>query len=224
MLGIPRAEALKFLDALRRELIGLDVRRPTEDAEAIRASKLSARHQLACKENMFLYHVALPVIASVAAAHLGPKHDIRGEYWGKFPEYMSGNAYRRQGHPFSKAIRPAKDTYASWMEPSKASYPINQSYPDLLIECPSFSVVFDFKFFETGDPERNLVEGIYEVLHYRSMPFADLDVPTQPRFGCYVAFDASPNKSLVNAWNKVNIKDMFWADADVYPIVFSEAA
>src|SRR5438067_12086791 len=67
----------------------------------------SPQEQLACKENIFLYHFALPQISKHMMSMNGfdaeqARRSLRCEYYSKFPHLSSANAYRRLGHPFGK--------------------------------------------------------------------------------------------------------------------------
>src|SRR5205814_10555106 len=80
-------------------------------------SEKSPQEQLACKENIFLYHFALPVISKHVISFGGLDTEqariaVRCEYYSKFPQLSSANAHRALGHPFGKhRLAGSKDVF-----------------------------------------------------------------------------------------------------------------
>jgi hypothetical protein len=193
-------------------------------------SEKSPQELLACKENVFLYHLVLPEIWKRLARVDGmdaakATAALRCEYFAKFPAFASSNAFRRQGHPFSKKLgMGAGEIFESWKKPV-GSYPLNQAYPDLAITAPSpFEIVFDAKYFEQssfGAAVDALVGGVYEVVHYRGLPAGTTrsGAPWRHEYGCLLAYDATPDMCLRQAWETVECKDMFWDDANIFVMI-----
>lgn len=196
------------------------------------ALEKETQEQLACKENIFLYHFALPEIANHMQSHCGlnptqVREALRGEYFQKFPNLLSSNSVRRQGHPFGKALgKSPKDIMSIWKSGGKAG-PLNQAYPDLCFSAPlPFTIVCDAKFFEkpsVSAAEKALVEGVYEAAFYRGLvgiPARDESEPAWGYdFGCLLAYDASPGAYLHQAWHSIGSRHLFWEDANVFVMI-----
>lgn len=106
---------------------------------------------MACKENIFFYHFALPEIFEEVRSlqSIGTdkaREAIRCEYFEKFPHLSSGNTRRIQGHPFSKTLQmDPKKVMEKWKKPGTRP---NEAYPDMSLTSPfPFTIVFDAKFF-----------------------------------------------------------------------------
>ena len=190
----------------------------------------SPQNQLACKENIFLYHLALPLIFDhVSIQGLGPESARRSllcEYYSKFPQFSAANARRRPGHPFGKSLgATAGQVMASWKKPAGA-FPLNQAYRDLCLSAPfPHKIVFDAKFFESESlsaAEQALVAGVYEAVFYRGLPSDSVDGSNSRwayDFGCLLAYDASSGGYLQEAWGSVASKRLFWDDANVFVMI-----
>jgi addiction module HigA family antidote len=233
-----KRDAYKFLESLQARL---DTQLP--EREVIRAevsvrwnkptAEKSPQEKLACKENIFLYHFALPEIAAHMISVTGLDADlanqsVRCEYHRKFPQLASANAFRKQGYPFSKKLgMDAATIMQTWKRPT-VGLPLNQAYPDLCLSNPfPFKIVFDAKFFEEeslASAEKALVEGVYEAAHYRGLP------PDQTRqgwcydYGCLLVYDASRGAYLQQAWASVCSKRLFWDEANVFVMVIRDPA
>jgi hypothetical protein len=188
------------------------------------------------KENIFLYRFALPeifqhVLTVDQVDEATAKTSLRCEYFDKYPAFSSANAHRIQGHPFQKNYPFEKNLEEKiteimdrWKRPEK-SEPLNRAYPDLCLSRPfPYKIVFDAKFFEgstIASAERALVTGVYEVAFYRGLPVeADHhDSGWDYDFGCLLAYDASPKASLLQAWNSVHAKRLFWDDANIFVMI-----
>jgi hypothetical protein len=195
------------------------------------AHERTCEDKLACKENLFLYHFALPLIFEYVRNSTGMNkgeivRSMRGEYHAKFPQLLSSNARRSQGHPFGKShTKNPADIMAKWR--AQQVNPLNQAYPDLCITAPfPYSIVFDAKFCDAGNAtsaERALVSGVYEAVFYRGLP-RSLSRPPSPsawdyEYGCLLAYDASPGSYLRRAWDSVASKSLFWEDANVFVMI-----
>ncbi len=192
----------------------------------------SPRENLACKENIFLYHFALPEIFDQLRqfsdlSEVDARRSIRCEYFNKFPEYSSRNAFRRAGHPFPKSVlgMSAKKVMSQWRS-APTKFPMHQAYPDMALSDPfPYRIVFDAKLFESESPaaaEAALVNGIYETAFYRGLPPSadhDDDSDWNYDYACLLAYDASAGGHLRAAWDSVTCKPLFWNDAGVYVMV-----
>jgi len=103
-----------------------------------------------------------------------------------------------------------------------------QSAPDFALRKPfPFNIVFEIKYFEKGGAERaatELVTDLYQAFFYRALPY----VPPKNRnpswdydYACLLACDASPDGTLLNAWESLppKVKCGFWEGANVYAMI-----
>lgn len=180
------------------------------------------QERLACRENVFLYHFALPEIfehvRSAVDFDVGAAVRSLGcEYYQKFPQYAGSNGLRRAGYPFAKKMGLASRTVMTTWKRARRTFPLNQTFPDLaLFEPFPFRIVFDGKFFDQDSlpaGESALVEGVYEVAHYRGLP---RERGCSYDFGCLLAYDASDDGYMEHAWQTVAQKSLFWEDANVF--------
>jgi hypothetical protein len=127
--------------------------------------------------------------------------------------YCCGSPARAEGHPFSKLINA---TTTEIMTKWRAKNPLTGPCPDLALRSP-FKIVFEGKYFEQGSPvkaTRDLVTNVYQAFFYRALPLG-------LRIACLLAYDASRNAALYNAWESLapQIKDGFWKGANVYVMI-----
>jgi hypothetical protein len=178
--------AYMFLKALERRLENALATRDTVIADIERRDSVKPADQrpeedrLACRENLFLYHHVLKQIFDQVAAELGSSNArsaLRGEYYSKFPVFLSGNSRSSRGYPFAKGIsKDVSKIYERWMLPGK----INESYPDLSIVRPMpFRMVVEAKYFvgAAAAAKKELVDGIYQTLFYRAQCGPDGNPP-----------------------------------------------
>jgi hypothetical protein len=184
------------------------------------------------RENQFLYHFVMPLIHKQmqTVPGIGPgeaRHALLCEYHAKISDISSGNAMRRAGSPFGKAIgRPVQQIMSDWTKDNR-SFPLNQAYPDIAIRDPfPHRIVFDAKYFDSDSSAaatKSLVEGIYEAGHYRGLPKVPPLSAEKPgwdyEFGCLLAYDASDDGVLTAAWNTVTNKQAFWDGGNVFVMI-----
>jgi hypothetical protein len=207
-------DALSTLNAVVNAIRELDVVGIVDREDEIRRTCPSERHKVACKENVFGYFVAIPAFHRVLSEWFGGDpgraiSSLKGEYHKKFPEFLSGNPFEESGRLFPKDLgaKPNK-VYENWIRRS-SRYPLFQAYPDLAIVEPfPTSVVIDFKYYSgtEGNSEpaaiAALVQSIYEIEHYTYATDKD-DGRLRYRFGCLLAYDATPEKSLLQAYEAI---------------------
>lgn len=172
---------------------------------------------LACNENLCFY-LALPhVFSSMTEVHginaVSARQSLLCEYYTKFPEFSSGNSYRRQGFPFGKdTTKSTAEILKGWRNPYK-SPPENQAYPDLCLSHPfPFRTIFEAKYFNTNNlnaAEKALVTGVREIAYY-------LGLPWDYEYGCLVVYDASENNLFQAAWESIAAKRLFWDDGNIF--------
>jgi|SRR5580704_144328 hypothetical protein len=120
--------------------------------------------------------------------------------------------------PASKLCYPYKKSIVATLRTAKTDWwattpRLSQSCPDLALRSPcEHRIVFEGKLFRTGSVEMGrsaIVNGIFESFFYRGLPTL-LSGKEQDGsgydFGCFLAYDASPQGSLWTAWAKINGK------------------
>jgi hypothetical protein len=193
------------------------------------ANEKGPREKLACKENIFLYHFALPEIFAALSEIMSveeARQCIRCEYFRKFPEFSSGNAFRTSSHPFPKSAKNTSthELLNKWR--SKPTFPIYQAFPDLALSEPlPYRMVFDAKYFEIESEaaaEEALVSVIFEAFYYRGLPADNASSNGSPwpfEYACLLAYDSTAGGYLKKVWESVACKSSFWDDANIYVMV-----
>jgi hypothetical protein len=217
-LGETLAERLPSPVAIKQQM--LDLSQPGNSIHQIR-------------ENRFLYHFAIRHISAQMQTVTGigqaeARKALLCEYHAKASDIASGNAFRRSGYPFGKAVGlDVEQTMQGWTAENKSAYPFNQAYPDLGIRSPfPYKIVFDAKYFDnnsSASAEKALVEGVYEAAHYRSLPKVTSRSTSDPgwdyEFGCLLAYDASDAGVLETAWTSVRKKSAFWEGGNIFVMI-----
>lgn len=149
----------------------------------------------------------------------------------------SGTPASAKKHPFTKEFSGNKASVVKlwWPKaktdargPASTRSPVSQSCPDFSFRdpCP-YKVVFEAKLFRKGGIEAaktTLVGAIYECFHYLGLP----TIPESKKhaawdydYACLLAYDASENCTLINAWGKVDerVAKGCWNPANVYIMV-----
>ncbi len=232
-----KSEAYEFLKGLELELTKA-LPAPDDLREQVRKvvaeSKLDdkAKHKRQ-PEDAFLYHFAFPVIFKYMQTIPGidqtaAKQSLLSEYFRNMKDKCSGTPTRKKRHPFNKIIgsKPTK-IMAQWKGQTDGN-PLTQSCPDFALRPPfPFKIVFEGKYFEKGGTtkaETELVTNIYQAFFYRALPKIDED-PKTPAwdydYACLLAYDASPEGALYEAWNTLNktVKAGFWEGANLFVMI-----
>jgi len=139
-------------------------------------------------------------------------------------QISGGPAARPVAFPLEKKMGvPAGEIYARWACRSDGQ-PFTQPYPDLTVRHPSYQIVFEGKYFRSGSlkyAERQLVAAIHESLFYLGVP----EIKARSRewgykYACLVAFDASPDATLLTAWNNLKgTRAKFWDGANLHVVL-----
>ena len=224
-------EAFEFLSSLQNVLVQFLPNPAAMKKAMLELSNASAsEHRI--RENRFLYHFVFRQIHAQmqTVSGIGPEEarlSLLCEYHAKVSDIASGNAFRRAGYPFGKAVRSIQDTMLSWTADVKRSFPLNQAYPDFAIRAPfPHKIVFDAKYFDRNshaDAAKSLIEGVYEAAYYRGLPKVPSVTAYEPEwnfeFGCLLAYDASSDGVLEEAWNSVRNKSAFWGGGNIYVMI-----
>jgi hypothetical protein len=126
--------------------------------------------------------------------------------------------------PFEKKMGvSAGEIYERWAGRSD-SQPFTQPYPDLAVRHPAYQIVFEGKYFRSGRLEyaqRQLVAAIHESLFYLGVPEVKArDREWGYKYACLVAFDASPDATLLTAWNNLKgTRAKFWDGANLHVVL-----
>jgi len=230
-----------FRDGARRFLKGLEEhlnrnipcppQGPEELDAVVRQAKASEQERAKrWPEGAFLNHFVARPLHDYLRRELGLSAEeacsaFLSESFRSLPGIASGTPARSQKHPFTKVtgVSP-REVIARW----KAKNPLTQSCPDMALRSPSpFTVVFEGKYFRKGGEqaaETALLDGVYQSFFYRGLP----KVPSTKRhaawdyeFACLLAYDGSPDASLLNAWRTMPavVKEGCWEGANIYILV-----
>jgi hypothetical protein len=139
----------------------------------------------------------------------------------------SGTPYSRDKYPFQKSIVHAlEDAQVEWWEPSGGT---RNACPDIALRHPClYRVVIEGKLFRgkgVAAARRALVEGIFETSFYRGLPTllrGKDDAADSYEYGCFLAYDASPDGQMWNAWNEINeqVRASIWNTLSTHVMVF----
>jgi hypothetical protein len=226
-------EAYQFLKGLRTHL---NRNLPTPEQmrsrirEVVSKSKNDNKQKhLNVPEAAFTNDFLIPHISKVISERVrkSASQCMLTEYQNMRPDFCCNTPIRQERHPFSKGIAIQPQTIMRrWKgDPNKQTV---QSAPDFALREPFlFNIVFEIKYFEKGGAERattELVTDLYQAFFYRALPYVP---PTKQRpswdydYACLLACDASPDGSLLNAWESLppKVKRGFWEGANVYAMI-----
>lgn len=143
------------------------------------------------------------------------------EGYVNFKEIASGSPMSAFKHPFKKQFNAVSNIAKSWWSSSKES-PLCNACPDFALSSPCpYKVVGETKYFWKGGIEAaktELVRGIYQCFYYRGLPW-------DYEYACLLAYDASDNGSLTEAWRTVDprVKAACWNSANIFVMVLPSA-
>lgn len=231
---IDKNEAFAYLQSLRDTLTTTLPDRATLLGEMVDLAQDGASdHRI--RENRFIYHFIIrrlhdhmQSVPGIGASEA--KRALLCEYHAKVSDISSGNPLRRSGAPLGKSRNKSTEAIIRDWTKTATSFPINQAYPDLAIRSPfPHAIVFDVKYFDsnsTSKAEEDLINGVYEAIHYRSLPHVAPKSATDPGwgydYGCLLAYDASDKGVLASAWRAVLAKEAFWEGANVYVLIIRD--
>jgi hypothetical protein len=232
---VQKDAAYRFLEALKAtlnaELPPPDQIRSTvrEIAAASKADK--AKAHLRWPESAFLNHFVIPKIFYLIQTfeeidEAQARRAFLCEGYGNMSQYCSGTPARTKGHPFTKIFKSTASEIVHKWKGGKGS-PLTQASPDFAFRDPLPKVVFEGKYFEGGSADkasRELATDIYQAFFYRSLPYV---APAKSKaawdydFACLLAYDASPDGTLLAAWNELAepVRAGFWEGANVYVMI-----
>jgi hypothetical protein len=185
-------------------------------------------------ESAFLNAKVVPVVFSTlqdgpwALTREEAREALLNEYFRGMPEFCTRSPSRSTLHPFDKAMGASADeVYRRWTGQGKRRA-LTQACPDFALTAPfKAPTVFEGKYFSGGSREkakRELVLNIYQAFYYRSLPPLPSGVDGRRwdyDYACMLAFDASQEGTLKEAWDNLDevVRTSFWDDANVYVMV-----
>lgn len=234
---LKKAAARAFLNQLTTR-IELAVQEVPSMRQQITATVTDARldekmKHLRLREAAFLNSFVVPALFAHLREHcclsdIEARQALLNEYHRSMPSTSDASPIRSLKHPFRKVIGlDAQAIYRSWMDPAEG-LGLTQSAPDFALRepCP-YSILFEGKYFPKGGHEHaatELVKALYEAFYYRGLPPLPA-VRQRPAWGyeyaCVVAFDASAQGSLRQAWQALDekVRTSFWDSANIYVMI-----
>lgn len=232
-----KIEAKAFLDSLATAIsrktppgtaMERYIRSTIQDAKTDDAKK-----HLRAPEAAFLNLFAVPTLFEHLSTVGGlteaeARQALLNEYHNCMPALSSGTPYLGLKHPFNKAMGVSPSTvFASWQAKDKG-WGLASCEPDFALRSPfSHRILFEGKYFPRGGKEhaaRELVRDIYQAFFYRGlapMPARNGHAEWNYDYACLLAYDASPQGTLLAAWNDLGepVRQSFWDSANVYVMI-----
>lgn len=186
-----------------------------------KARAAGQRTPMSFAENHFLYGYALPALDQALKASGENRPVIRCEY-AQHTSYAVGNCCRSEAAPVPKSgiSDPAK--FVQSLRKTNGEPP-NRAFPDFAVAAPfPGRLVGDAKVFKGGDPERALLEGIQEILHYLSLRPANSISAANGwpfDFGCLFIADLTADLQAADLWRELCSHRDWWREAGIRIIV-----
>jgi hypothetical protein len=157
---------------------------------------------------------------------------LLNEYHRSMPSSSAHSPIHPGRHPFRKILGTAAATvYGQWANPKKGDG-LTQSAPDFALREPfPHRIVFEGKYFGSGSADfaqRQLATDLYQAFFYRGLSFVEAKYKGKPDWGydyaCLLAFDASKDGTLLNAWKNLSLKirRSFWESANIYVMILRD--
>ncbi|GAB6060626.1 hypothetical protein [Desulfonatronum parangueonense] len=228
-----KESALEFLAKLESYL-NKRLPHPVEMAQQVTAivngaKELNANRHMNFPEAAFLNNFIMPALHEYLTGHCrmsteNARQSLLSESFRSLPGIASGTPARSEVHPFSKVVGVGtQQIIERWKKPGRGS--VVQSCPDFALRPPSpFKIVFEGKYFSGGNVEKGLADGIYQTFFYRGLPFVP-EKPSHPAwdydYGCFLAYDATPEGSLLDLWNSLDqhVRSSCWDGANIFVMI-----
>ena len=191
--------------------------------------------RIAFPEVAFLQQFIVTNIYGFLVGQVGlPPSDAKKAVMAEGADHLAGASdtpYSRDKYPFQKSIVKAlSDAQVEWWQPTGRT---RNACPDIALRhpCP-YRVVIEGKLFRgkgVAAARRALVEGIFEASFYRGLPtlLKGKDETTDSyEFGCFLAYDASPDGQMWKAWSEINeqVRTSIWNTLFTHVMVFRKKA
>jgi hypothetical protein len=213
-----------------------------EIATSVRDSKALPKgdpgRRSAFPEGAFLNDYILPRMNQYLREHLDLAADdarraLLSESFRAQPTLSSGSPVRSIKHPFRKVIGVSpRQVMRMWRGETSVPALAMNSCPDLALRAPApHNIVFEAKYFTMNgitSAETGLVRDIYQAFFYLGLP----GLPETKRsagwnydFACVLAYDASRDAVLVEAWRSLpaEVREACWDGANVYVMILRGA-
>ena len=234
---VTKKSANVFLKGMKAELVRT---KPNKDAftqwmKAVTATQPGAKS--IPWGRLFLDRYVLPVMHSrlTELAHTSSEKDAGESFLAESipmrdAGMASGSPASLNNHLFTKQFGLSPDDVVRLWWSDLASV-TTQSFPDWAMRFP-YKIVFEGKLFRAGSldvAKRELVDGIYECAYYRGHPtvLATRDCPGWDYdYACLVAYDASENWTLQQAWGSIHPSIMAgcWDSENIFVMVIPISA
>jgi hypothetical protein len=235
--GTAKNDVRSFLDKLAGAISGKappgtamerEIRRTVDDAKQDDSKK-----HLRLPEAAFLNLFAVPALFEELQATGGltktqAREALLNEYYRCMPDFSTASPFVGIKHPFNKMMGVGPDSvYASWQQEDDGSG-LASCAPDFALRAPfPHRILFEGKYFSRGTRQyaaRELVKDIYQAFFYRGLapvPAKNGHAEWNYDYACLLAFDASPQGTLLAAWNDLGepVRQSFWESANVYVMI-----
>lgn len=197
------------------------------------AKNSAAESHKAFPEGAFLNHYIAPLLYEYLSHQQNMNKEkarqaLLSESYRKLPHIASGSPARSIPHPFKKVMGVnARQVIKQWKGEMPGS-PVVQSCPDLALRPPfPYKVVIEGKYFSKGGitaAETSLATDIYQAFFYLGLPYLP-ETRTHPawdyEYACLLAYDATDQGSLLNAWESIDpkVKKGCWEGANIYVMI-----
>jgi hypothetical protein len=236
-ITIPNPDAYQFF---KRMEAFLNDRIPTENIvreeieKVVSESKQSVgQRQKAFPEGAFLNHYLYHNLHDYLLTLPGfdkekARQSLLSESHKSLSDIASGSAAHRIEHPFRKVIGVTPEEVMKGWQGNGAQNPVARSYPDFALQSPCpYKTVFEGKYFPKGSKkaaEKSLATDLYQAFFYLGLskiPETNGKAAWDYDYACLLAFDATEQGHLVNAWESLDpeVKQAFWGGANIYVMI-----
>src|SRR5215472_18209497 len=154
---------------------------------------------------------------------------LLSESYRAHSKFASASPVRPGAHPFRKVIgASAREVIEIWRGRSGVNPLARNSCPDLALRAPSpYRTVFEAKYHtnpSATSAEAELAKNIYQAFFYLALPRLPATTKHSAwdyEFACVLAYDATPDGSLLQAWKSLrdSVKAACWSGANVYVMI-----
>lgn len=198
------------------------------------AARRTVERQSSFPEGAFLNAYVIRQIHAFLMSELGCSGDearralLSESYRGR-PEFASASPVRPGHHPFRKVIAASpREVIELWRGRGGQTPLARNSCPDLALRAPSpYRTVFEAKYHSSRSvksAEAELVRSIYQAFFYLALPRlpeTKTHAAWDYEFACVLAYDASPDGVLLQAWHSLpaTVKSACWTGANLYVMI-----
>jgi len=203
-------------------------------ARAKAAARRTADRHSSFAEGAFLNTYVLGSIHTFLTSELRFSSDdarraLLSESYRAHSKFASASPVRPGAHPLRKVIgASAREVIEIWRGRSGVNPLARNSCPDLALRAPSpYRTVFEAKYHtnpSATSAEAELAKNIYQAFFYLALPRLPATTKHSAwdyEFACVLAYDATPDGSLLQAWKSLrdSVKAACWSGANVYVMI-----